>query len=208
VQDNKYKEAIKYYEPLVKAKIDNLLSITAIVLANLCVSYIMTSQVAITPCHMLYTMMMCCVSEVSFPEFDLRLAALCAAPSTEWHIAMLLLVTIHRHLQSHLYARHVACAQCIVHRCCHPAVCNMCTTQISYGAPLEVCAQTPSSGVPMHTLYCAAMHCYANVHISIYFCCALPTLCAIHCSSVLLAGILYVNPLQCAICRALRFACM
>lgn len=44
MQDNKYKEAIKYYEPLVKAKIDNLLSITAIVLANLCVSYIMTSQ--------------------------------------------------------------------------------------------------------------------------------------------------------------------
>eukprot|EP00238_Polyblepharides_amylifera_P004216 CAMPEP_0196596754 /NCGR_PEP_ID=MMETSP1081-20130531/87725_1 /TAXON_ID=36882 /ORGANISM="Pyramimonas amylifera, Strain CCMP720" /LENGTH=558 /DNA_ID=CAMNT_0041921891 /DNA_START=56 /DNA_END=1732 /DNA_ORIENTATION=- len=44
MQDNKYKEAIKYYEPLVKKHSDNVLHITAMVLANLCVSYIMTSQ--------------------------------------------------------------------------------------------------------------------------------------------------------------------
>ena len=34
----------RYYEPLVKKHSDNLLGITAIVLANLCVAYIMTSQ--------------------------------------------------------------------------------------------------------------------------------------------------------------------
>lgn len=45
MQDNKYKEAIQYYEPVVQKSSDNLLGITAIVLANLCVSYIMTSQV-------------------------------------------------------------------------------------------------------------------------------------------------------------------
>ncbi|GMH38415.1 hypothetical protein BSKO_06299 [Bryopsis sp. KO-2023] len=44
LQDNKYKEAIRYYEPIVKRNADNLLGVTAIVLANLCVSYIMTSQ--------------------------------------------------------------------------------------------------------------------------------------------------------------------
>lgn len=43
-QDNKFKEAIRYYEPIVKKNMDNLLGVTAIVLANLCVSYIMTSQ--------------------------------------------------------------------------------------------------------------------------------------------------------------------
>mmetsp|Transcript_13037 Transcript_13037/g.41206 ORF Transcript_13037/g.41206 Transcript_13037/m.41206 type:complete len:94 (-) Transcript_13037:419-700(-) len=42
--DNKYKEAIRYYEPIVKKNADNILNVTAIVLANLCVSYIMTSQ--------------------------------------------------------------------------------------------------------------------------------------------------------------------
>ena len=35
----------RYYEPVVKKNADNLLGVTAIVLANLCVSYIMTSQV-------------------------------------------------------------------------------------------------------------------------------------------------------------------
>ncbi len=35
---------IQFYEPIVRAHIDDLLSVTAIVLANLCVSYIMTSQ--------------------------------------------------------------------------------------------------------------------------------------------------------------------
>jgi tetratricopeptide repeat protein 30 len=43
-QDNKYKEAIRYYEPIVKRHSDNILNVTAIVLANLCVAYIMTSQ--------------------------------------------------------------------------------------------------------------------------------------------------------------------
>ncbi|CAD8079796.1 unnamed protein product [Paramecium primaurelia] len=44
VQDNKYREAIRYYEPIVKKNNDNLLSLTAIVIANLCVSYIMVNQ--------------------------------------------------------------------------------------------------------------------------------------------------------------------
>jgi tetratricopeptide repeat protein 30 len=44
VQDNKYKEAIRYYEPIVKKYQDNLLSLTAIVIANLCVSYIMANR--------------------------------------------------------------------------------------------------------------------------------------------------------------------
>ncbi|KAM9393797.1 intraflagellar transport protein 70A isoform 2-T2 [Pholidichthys leucotaenia] len=41
---NKYKEAIGFYEPIVKKHYDNILNVSAIVLANLCVSYIMTSQ--------------------------------------------------------------------------------------------------------------------------------------------------------------------
>ena len=44
MQDNKFREAIRYYEPFVRSQMDDLLDITAIVLANLCVSYIMTSQ--------------------------------------------------------------------------------------------------------------------------------------------------------------------
>ncbi|XP_038607311.1 tetratricopeptide repeat protein 30B-like [Tachyglossus aculeatus] len=44
VQENKYKEAIGFYEPIVKKHYDNILDVSAIVLANLCVSYIMTSQ--------------------------------------------------------------------------------------------------------------------------------------------------------------------
>jgi tetratricopeptide repeat protein 30 len=44
LQENKFKEAIKYYEPIVKKHSNSLLDITAIVLANLCVAYIMTSQ--------------------------------------------------------------------------------------------------------------------------------------------------------------------
>ncbi|KAG0604055.1 hypothetical protein M758_10G140800 [Ceratodon purpureus] len=44
MQENKYKEAIHYYEPIVKEVGDNVLTVTAIVLANLCVSYIMTSR--------------------------------------------------------------------------------------------------------------------------------------------------------------------
>ena len=42
--DGRFKEAISFYEPLVQGHLDNLLEVTAIVLANLCVCYIMTSQ--------------------------------------------------------------------------------------------------------------------------------------------------------------------
>eukprot|EP00294_Goniomonas_avonlea_P012917 CAMPEP_0114552862 /NCGR_PEP_ID=MMETSP0114-20121206/7347_1 /TAXON_ID=31324 /ORGANISM="Goniomonas sp, Strain m" /LENGTH=664 /DNA_ID=CAMNT_0001737759 /DNA_START=88 /DNA_END=2082 /DNA_ORIENTATION=+ len=44
MQDNKFNEAIKYYEPFVKRSLDSVLSVPAMVLANLCVGYIMTSQ--------------------------------------------------------------------------------------------------------------------------------------------------------------------
>lgn len=44
MQETKFKDAIRYYEPIVKKNQDSLLDITAIILANLCVSYIMTSQ--------------------------------------------------------------------------------------------------------------------------------------------------------------------
>ncbi|KAJ3069482.1 Tetratricopeptide repeat protein 30A [Podochytrium sp. JEL0797] len=44
MQESKYKEAVSFYEPIVKKHYDNILDITAIVLANLCVAYIMTSQ--------------------------------------------------------------------------------------------------------------------------------------------------------------------
>ncbi|XP_042302942.1 tetratricopeptide repeat protein 30A-like [Sceloporus undulatus] len=44
MQENKYREAIGFYEPIVKKHYDNILQVSAIVLANLCVSYIMTSQ--------------------------------------------------------------------------------------------------------------------------------------------------------------------
>uniref|UniRef100_A0A7R9V8U6 Tetratricopeptide repeat protein 30 n=1 Tax=Chlamydomonas euryale TaxID=1486919 RepID=A0A7R9V8U6_9CHLO len=43
MQDGHFKEAIRFYEPIVKKHMDNLLEAPAIVLANLCVSYIMTS---------------------------------------------------------------------------------------------------------------------------------------------------------------------
>ncbi len=44
MQDAKYRDAIRYYEPFIRRQMDDLLEITAIVLANLCVSYIMVSQ--------------------------------------------------------------------------------------------------------------------------------------------------------------------
>ncbi|CAD6231712.1 GSCOCG00001549001-RA-CDS [Cotesia congregata] len=44
MQENKFKEATGFYEPIVKKKYDNILDVSAIVLANLCVSYIMTTQ--------------------------------------------------------------------------------------------------------------------------------------------------------------------
>ena len=44
MQENKFKEAIHYYEPIINKLEHSILDVTAIVLANLCVSYIMTSQ--------------------------------------------------------------------------------------------------------------------------------------------------------------------
>ncbi|XP_018908538.1 intraflagellar transport protein 70A isoform X2 [Bemisia tabaci] len=44
MQDNKFKEATGFYEPLVKKYYSNILKVSAVVLANLCVSYIMTAQ--------------------------------------------------------------------------------------------------------------------------------------------------------------------
>ena len=43
MQETKFKDAIRYYDPIVK-KAENILDVTAIVLANLCVADIMTSQ--------------------------------------------------------------------------------------------------------------------------------------------------------------------
>ena len=45
-QGSKFKDAISYYEPIVQKKTENgsILDVAAIVLANLCVSYIMTNQ--------------------------------------------------------------------------------------------------------------------------------------------------------------------
>ncbi|CAE7904313.1 ttc30a [Symbiodinium necroappetens] len=39
----KFKECIRYYEPFVRKHNDDLLNVTAIILANLCVAYVMTS---------------------------------------------------------------------------------------------------------------------------------------------------------------------
>lgn len=44
MQQNKFKEAITLYKPVVIRQKDHLLDIPAMILANLCVSYIMTSQ--------------------------------------------------------------------------------------------------------------------------------------------------------------------
>ncbi|NXY50563.1 TT30A protein, partial [Ceuthmochares aereus] len=44
MQENKFKEAIGFYEPIVKKHYDNILNVSAIVLANLCVSYVLMSQ--------------------------------------------------------------------------------------------------------------------------------------------------------------------
>lgn len=41
---DKYKEAAAFYEPIVRQSYDDILSVSAAVLANLCVAYIMTSQ--------------------------------------------------------------------------------------------------------------------------------------------------------------------
>ncbi|CAJ0565386.1 unnamed protein product, partial [Mesorhabditis spiculigera] len=44
MQEQKFKEAAGFYEPIVNKHYDNILEISAIVLANLCVCYIMTNQ--------------------------------------------------------------------------------------------------------------------------------------------------------------------
>jgi tetratricopeptide repeat protein 30 len=44
MQETKFKDSIRYYGPIVDQLQDCLVDVTAIVLANLCVSYIMTSQ--------------------------------------------------------------------------------------------------------------------------------------------------------------------
>ena len=44
MQETKFTEAIRWYEPVVDSNADSILQCSAIVLANLCVSYIMTSQ--------------------------------------------------------------------------------------------------------------------------------------------------------------------
>lgn len=44
MQENKFKETTGFYEPIVKKHYDNILNVSPVVLANLCVSYIMTSQ--------------------------------------------------------------------------------------------------------------------------------------------------------------------
>jgi len=44
MQEGRFKEAIRYYDPIVKKHSESLLDVAAIVLANLCVSFIMTSQ--------------------------------------------------------------------------------------------------------------------------------------------------------------------
>ena len=44
---SKFSDALRYYEPLVRSyeeRKESLLNLPAVVLANLCVSYIMTSQ--------------------------------------------------------------------------------------------------------------------------------------------------------------------
>ncbi len=43
MQQGKYSEAIRYYEPFVHKQMDDLLGLTAILLANLCVAYVMTN---------------------------------------------------------------------------------------------------------------------------------------------------------------------
>jgi tetratricopeptide repeat protein 30 len=43
MQESRYEESIGYYEPVVSRYDYNILDLTTIVLANLCVSYIMNS---------------------------------------------------------------------------------------------------------------------------------------------------------------------
>ena len=46
MQDNRFRDAIRYYEPFVKRHHEtSILNVSAIVLANLCVAYVMTSAI-------------------------------------------------------------------------------------------------------------------------------------------------------------------
>ena len=47
MQENKFKEATGFYEPIVRKNFDNILNVSAIVLANLCVSYIMVRNICV-----------------------------------------------------------------------------------------------------------------------------------------------------------------
>ena len=47
MQENKFKEATGFYEPIVRKNFDNILNVSAIVLANLCVSYIMVRNISV-----------------------------------------------------------------------------------------------------------------------------------------------------------------
>ncbi|KAL5103544.1 Tetratricopeptide repeat protein 30A [Taenia crassiceps] len=44
MQENKYREASEFYEPIVRRHFESLMSISAIISANLCVTYIMTGE--------------------------------------------------------------------------------------------------------------------------------------------------------------------
>lgn len=44
MQENKFRDAIRYYEPFVRKHQENILDVAAIIFANLCVSFIMISQ--------------------------------------------------------------------------------------------------------------------------------------------------------------------
>ena len=44
LQENKFKDALSYYSPFVERYRENILDVSAIILANLCVSYIMISK--------------------------------------------------------------------------------------------------------------------------------------------------------------------
>merc|ERR1719498_158862 len=44
MQENRFREAIRYYEPFVRKHQEAILDVPAIILANLCVSFIMISQ--------------------------------------------------------------------------------------------------------------------------------------------------------------------
>jgi hypothetical protein len=47
---DRYQDAIQHYQPLVVQNVHSLLGVSAVVLANLCVCFIMTSQVRGGPC--------------------------------------------------------------------------------------------------------------------------------------------------------------